>query len=839
AENVALKGTAMQSSKRDQLGVPEHAINGNKNSDFGYLSCTHTEHEMGPWWRVDLQQPYRISAVVITNRGDCCWERLRGAEIYIGNSLEKNGTLNPRCASISKIERGSTETICCKGMTGRYVTIAIPNRKEYLTLCEVEVYGVPVTNDDGLGTTLPPLCSCSMQANVALKGLATQSSLGDWRGVPEHAIDGNKNSVYGSLSCTHTRFEMGPWWRVDLQQPYRISAVVITNRGDCCWERLRGAELYIGNSLEKNGTLNPRCASISIVERGSTDSFCCNGMVGRYVTIAIPTRVEYLTLCEVEVYGIPDFFTIKTIQQNPKYALSDFLLTKFGLGGLLARTYLHSRLRAFVASVSQNNVALKGTATQSSKRDQLGVPEHAIDGNKNSDFGYLSCTHTEHEMGPWWRVDLQQPYRISAVVITNRGDCCWERLRGAEIYIGNSLEKNGTLNPRCASISSVAKGSTDSYCCNQLVGRYVTVAIPTREEYLTLCEVEVYGGLVGSACLRKPLSKPPPSKKIPFQIKLGKNVVVVWHSDAWTNVALKGTAVQSSLCDQGVPEHAIDGNRNSVYGSLSCTHTQYEMNPWWRVDLQQSHRISVVLITNRGDCCWERLKGAEIHIGNSLEKNGTLNHRCASVSEVERGSTEAFCCGELEGRYVTITIPGREEYMTLCEVEVYGVPKNLLNPLRRGDFKGKVANHGLTQNVALKGTATQSSKRDQLGVPERAIDGNKNSDFGYLSCTHTEHEMCPWWRVDLQQPYRISVVVITNRGDCCWECLRGAEIYIGNSLEMNGFHNPRCASISKVERGSTVTICCKGMVGRYVTIAIPNRKEYLTLCEVEVYGVPV
>uniref|UniRef100_H3ADE6 Fucolectin tachylectin-4 pentraxin-1 domain-containing protein n=1 Tax=Latimeria chalumnae TaxID=7897 RepID=H3ADE6_LATCH len=146
----------------------------------------------------------------------------------------------------------------------------------------------------------------------------------------------------------------------------------------------------------------------------------------------------------------------------------------------------------------QNNVALKGTATQSSKRDQLGVPEHAINGNKNS--GYLSCTHTGHGTGPWWRVDLQQPYRISAVVITNRGDCCWERLRGAEIYIGNSLEKNGTLNPRCASISSVAKGSTDSYCCNQLVGRYITIAIPTREEYLTLCEVEVYGGLVGSSC---------------------------------------------------------------------------------------------------------------------------------------------------------------------------------------------------------------------------------------------------------------------------------------------------------------------------------------------------
>nr|XP_014344323.1 PREDICTED: uncharacterized protein LOC102353898 [Latimeria chalumnae] len=426
AQNVALKGTATQSSKRDQLGVPERAIDGNKNSDFGYLSCTHTEHEMCPWWRVDLQQPYRISVVVITNRGDCCWECLRGAEIYIGNSLEMNGFHNPRCASITKVAKGSTDAFCCKGMIGRYITITIPMHK-YLTLCEVEVYGLPLRssclrNPYDPTSKLAMVVQDAMQAagrqagqarssflrrrgqqrdkveghvpprNVALMGTATQSSKRDQLGVPEHAIDGNKNSDFGYLSCTHTEHGMGPWWRIDLQQPYRISAVVITNRGDCCWERLRGAEIYIGNSLEENGLHNPRCASIFTVERGSTDSFCCNGMVGHYVTIAIPTRVEYLTLCEVEVYGVPVFLQI--------------------------------------------NVALKGKATQSSKRDQLGVPEHAIDGSKNSDFGYLSCTHTEHEMGPWWRVDLQQPYRISAVVITNRGDCCWDHLRGAEIFIG-------------------------------------------------------------------------------------------------------------------------------------------------------------------------------------------------------------------------------------------------------------------------------------------------------------------------------------------------------------------------------------------------------------------
>ena len=45
-----------------------------------------------------------------------------------------------RCAVIRHIRRGATQTFNCRGMKGRYVNIVIPRRREYLTLCEVEVY---------------------------------------------------------------------------------------------------------------------------------------------------------------------------------------------------------------------------------------------------------------------------------------------------------------------------------------------------------------------------------------------------------------------------------------------------------------------------------------------------------------------------------------------------------------------------------------------------------------------------------------------------------------------------------------------------------------------------
>ena len=94
------------------------------------------------------------------------------------------------------------------------------------------------------------------------------------------------------------------------------------------------------------------------------------------------------------------------------------------------------------------NVALKGEATQSSTLS-FATASKAIDGRRNSFYSYGSCSHTaENESNPWWRVALPGTYIVKHVKITNRGDCCAERLDGAEIRIGNSLENNGNDNPR-------------------------------------------------------------------------------------------------------------------------------------------------------------------------------------------------------------------------------------------------------------------------------------------------------------------------------------------------------------------------------------------------------
>ncbi|XP_059356799.1 fucolectin-like [Carassius carassius] len=141
------------------------------------------------------------------------------------------------------------------------------------------------------------------------------------------------------------------------------------------------------------------------------------------------------------------------------------------------------------------------------------------------------------------------------------------------------------------------------------------------------------------------------------------------------NVALKGTAVQSSTYSTWGAANAIDGIRYAPFPGSTCSHTGNELSPWWRLDLLDSYYIYKVTVTNRGDCCPERTTGVEIRIGNSLENNGNNNPRCGVTSSFPVGSSVSFSCGGMEGRYVNMYIPNIQAVLSLCEVEVYATAK--------------------------------------------------------------------------------------------------------------------------------------------------------------------
>ncbi|ROL54676.1 Fucolectin-1 [Anabarilius grahami] len=280
AGNRVVGGAATQSSTFADW-FAEKAIDSNRGLQQLNTGCSSTLKETNPWWRLDLRDVYRISEVILTNRNDNFAEQINEAEIRIGNFLENNGSNNPICAVIPAIPAGESYNYSCDGMEGRYVIVNIPEDQKILTLCEVEVYGY-------------------LAENLAVDGAATQSSTsGD--GFAEKAVDRGLQQVY--TGCSSTLNETNPWWRLDLRHIYRISKVVVTNRKDCCAERINGAEIRIENSLENNGSNNPICAVIPAIPAGESYNYSCDGMEGRYVNLIIPGDMKILTLCEVKVYG--------------------------------------------------------------------------------------------------------------------------------------------------------------------------------------------------------------------------------------------------------------------------------------------------------------------------------------------------------------------------------------------------------------------------------------------------------------------------------------------------------------------------------------------------------
>ncbi len=125
---------------------------------------------------------------------------------------------------------------------------------------------------------------------------------------------------------------------------------------------------------------------------------------------------------------------------------------------------------------------------------------NAVDGNRDGNFDHGSCTHTistkEDESPSWWRVDFGREAKVQSVQISNRVDCCSQRLGKFDILVGSSEVNNGTSNSVCQSSLSMTDIAMKKFECRKAtVGRYLYIHSKLTDA-LTLCEVEVFGVLL-------------------------------------------------------------------------------------------------------------------------------------------------------------------------------------------------------------------------------------------------------------------------------------------------------------------------------------------------------
>lgn len=424
-------------------------------------------------------------------------------------------------------------------------------------------------------------------------------------------------------------------------------------------------------------------------------------------------------------------------------------------------------------TISSTNIALTGTASQSSTTGGANA-SRAIDGNKNGAFNNGSVTHTQAESNAQWAVDLANTSEIDRIVIHNRTDCCSDRLANFSVSVA---DEDGEI------IWNQFYSNTPSPSINidlNVTGKKVMINLVDGP--LSLAEVEVFG--TDPEAGNNPA---PPS------------------TEAASNLALNGTALQSTTAYGGSASRAIDDNTNGNWNTGTITHTSNANNSWWQVELERTSDIEEIVLHNRTNCCSSRLSDFTVSV---LDESGSV---VWSQFYADTPSPSLSIPLNQAGKTVRVGLDGT---LSLAEVQVFGSEL-------QGDY-----------NLAPEGIATQSST-SHGGLASRAIDKNKQGNWKNKSVTHTANESNPWWQVQLAETSNISDINIYGRIDnCCISRLSNYTVEVLNDAGVNVYSRTFNSAPNP-----SVTADANGVQGRIVRVRI-NGTNPLSLAEVEVIGIP-
>ena len=267
------------------------------------------------------------------------------------------------------------------------------------------------------------------------------------------------------------------------------------------------------------------------------------------------------------------------------------------------------------------NIALGKRVSQSSTAYD-GFASKAVDGNTNGNFGNQSVTHTDFQSKPWWQVDLDSEETIRQINIYNRTDTASDRLSNFHVILldsfGNEIDRK-----RISSLTDTFAQITIDY----KKARYVRIELEGNNA-LSLAEVQV---------LRA------------------------------ENIAWKKQATQSSTAYGGNANRALDGNTNSSYSQNSVTHTNFEKQAWWQVDLGRSEQVGLVRLFNRGDGeLAKRLSNFDVILYD--EKGQEVSKQF--VKQLTSNQLDVQFNGKI-GRYVRVQLRHEHQALSLAEVEVF------------------------------------------------------------------------------------------------------------------------------------------------------------------------
>ncbi|MBC8163725.1 MAG: discoidin domain-containing protein, partial [Roseiflexaceae bacterium] len=288
ATNLALNKSASASTEYSPQCAAAKANNGSTDASDSCGGWSPSGGDANPWWQVDLGSAYRITALELVTRQNCCDNpsTRQGFDLQASN--------DPSFATYTVL--GNQETSPLPYQATWSATVDDPTAYRYVRatkagyffIAEVRVFG-----------------TASAPTNVALNKSAVASSQYVGPYAPSNAVNGTTSNDDGwSPSGTDVR----PWLQVDLGQAYQLSKIEFVSRQGCCDqpEARRSFEIWASNNADMalGHVVLGGVDSSGIANRSTWELTLSDTTAYRYVA-AVKTVDEYFFISELRVFGTP------------------------------------------------------------------------------------------------------------------------------------------------------------------------------------------------------------------------------------------------------------------------------------------------------------------------------------------------------------------------------------------------------------------------------------------------------------------------------------------------------------------------------------------------------
>lgn len=304
-----------------------------------------------------------------------------------------------------------------------------------------------IINTAGIQTQYQDIKSTS-STNVALNKAASASS--EYSSAC-NAAKANNGSTDASDSCggwSPTGSDPNPWWQVDLGSTYRITALELVTRQNCC------DNAATRQNFELRASNDPTFATYTVLgNQGST---------------ALPFQATW------------------SAQVNDTTAFRYVRATKSGY-------FFIAELRVLGTIPVATNVALNKSVSASSEYNSQYAKAKATNGTITNDDGW---SPSGSDTRPWLEIDLGQAYHLSSIEFVTRQGCCDqpETRRNFAIWASNNADMSlGHVVLGSVGSSGLANQATWTLNVSDATAYRYIAAVKTADEYFFISELRVLG----------------------------------------------------------------------------------------------------------------------------------------------------------------------------------------------------------------------------------------------------------------------------------------------------------------------------------------------------------